>query len=317
MSKPTNQNVLVDRQSYIGGSEIPSIMGISPFKTRWQLLQEKAGIIEPEVVDNKFVDYGSEMEKYIRDYVNFLDEYREDNFVEDTLVVEGPIIASRCNVDGRNSDTILEVKTTSQIHDNLDDYKVYLVQLLYYMYNYGYSKGKLAVYERPEDFNTDFDPEQLMLYNVNIEEYSDLVEDIKNAVNEFRVDLAKLKENKELAEQDFIPVEIVHYANEIQIIEDRLKVFKQLEKEQEELKTKLYESMLEAGIKTWTTPNNTKITVVEEIPSTTIIEEKFDEETFKKENEEQYNKYLKQVEKKKSGKKGYVRISLGKEKENE
>lgn len=313
----TNPNVLVDRQSYIGGSEIPSIMGISPFKTRWQLLQEKAGIIEPEVVDNKFVDYGSEMEKYIRDYVNFLDEYREDNFVEDTLVVEGPIIASRCNVDGRNSDTILEVKTTSQIHDNLDDYKVYLVQLLYYMYNYGYSKGKLAVYERPEDFNTDFDPEQLMLYNVNIEEYSDLVEDIKNAVNEFRVDLAKLKENKELAEQDFIPVEIVHYANEIQIIEDRLKVFKQLEKEQEELKTKLYESMLEAGIKTWTTPNNTKITVVEEIPSTTIIEEKFDEETFKKENEEQYNKYLKQVEKKKSGKKGYVRISLGKEKENE
>ena len=313
----TNPNVLIDRQSYIGGSEIPSIMGISPFKTRWQLLQEKAGIIEPEVVDNKFVDYGSEMEKYIRDYVNFLDEYREDNFVEDTLVVEGPIISSRCNVDGRNSDTILEVKTTSQIHDNLDDYKVYLVQLLYYMYNYGYSKGKLAVYERPADFNTDFDPEQLMLYNVNIEEYSDLVEDIKNAVNEFRVDLAKLKENKELAEQDFIPVEIVHYANEIQIIEDRLKAFKQLEKEQEELKVKLYESMLEAGIKTWTTPNNTKITVVEEIPSTTIIEEKFDEETFKKENEEQYNKYLKQVEKKKSGKKGYVRISLGKEKENE
>lgn len=317
MSKPTNENVLIDRIKYIGGSEIPSIMGISPFKTRWQLLQEKAGIIEPEVVDNAYVDYGSEMEKYIRDYVNFLDEYREDNFFEDTLVVEGPIIASRCNVDGRNSDTILEVKTTSQIHDNLDDYKVYLVQLLYYMYNYGYSKGKLAVYERPEDFNTDFDPEQLMLYNVNIEEYSDLVEDIKNAVNEFRVDLAKLKENKKLAEQDFIPVEIVHYANEIQIIEDRLKVFKQLEKEQEELKTKLYESMLEAGIKTWTTPNNTKITVVEEIPSTTIIEEKFDEETFKKENEEQYNKYLKQVEKKKSGKKGYVRISLGKEKENE
>lgn len=313
MSKPTNENVLVDRINYIGGSEIGSIMGISPFKTRWQLLQEKAGIIEPEVVDNAYVDYGSEMEKYIRDYVNFLDEYRKDNFVEDTLVVEGPVIASRCNVDGRNSDTILEVKTTSHIYENVDDYKLYLVQLLYYMYNFNYTKGILAVYQRPEDFNTDFDPEQLMLYNVNIDNYSDLVEEIKNAVSQFRVDLAKLKENKKLAEQDFIPVEIVHYANEIQIIEDKLKTYKKLEKEQEELKTKLYESMLEAGIKTWTTPNNTKITVVEEIPSTTIIEEKFDEDTFKQENEELYNKYIKEFEKKKSGKKGYVRITLGKE----
>ena len=314
MKKPSNENVLIDRINYIGGSEIPSIMGISPFKTRWQLLQEKAGIIEPEVVDNAYVDYGSEMEQYIRNYVNFMDKYDKDTFEEDTLVVEGPIIASRCNVDGRNSDTILEVKTTSHIYDNIDDYKVYLVQLLYYMYNFKYKKGLLAVYRRPEDFSTDFDPEQLMLYNVNINDYSELVEEIKNAVNEFRVDLAKLKDNKELAEQDFIPVEIVHYANEIQNIEDRLKVFKQLEKEQEELKTKLYESMLEAGIKTWTTPNNIKITLVEEIPSTTIIEEKFDEETFKKENEEEYNKYIKQVEKKKSGKKGFVRISIKEEK---
>ena len=66
MSKPTNANVLVDRIHRLGGSEIPSVMGISPFKTRWQLLQEKAGIIEPEVVDNKFVDYGMEMEKYMQ-----------------------------------------------------------------------------------------------------------------------------------------------------------------------------------------------------------------------------------------------------------
>lgn len=314
MGKPSNKNVLVDRINYIGGSEIPSVMGISPFKTRWQLLQEKAGIIEPEVVDNAYVDYGSEMEQYIRNYVNFMDKYDKDTFEEDTLVVEGPVIASRCNVDGRNSDTILEVKTTSHIYDNLDDYKLYLVQLLYYMYNYNYEKGLLAVYRRPEDFSTDFDPEQLMLYNVNIGDYKELIDNIKEAVSQFRIDLLKLKENKDLQESDFVPAEIVNYANEIQVIEDKLKTYKQLEKEQEELKTKLYESMLEAGIKTWTTPNNIKITLVEEIPSTTIIEKKFDEETFKKENEEEYNKYIKQVEKKKSGKKGYVRISIKEEK---
>lgn len=315
MSKPTNENVLVDRINYLGGSEIPSVMGISPFKTRWQLLKEKAGIEEAEVVDNAYVDYGSEMEKYIRNYVNFLDEYENDNFVEDTLVVEGPIISSRCNVDGRNSDTILEIKTTSHIYEDVDDYKLYLVQLLYYMYNYNYKKGLLAVYERPEDFNTDFDPEQLMLYNINIDNYSELIEKIKNEVNEFRVDLAKLKENKKLAEQDFIPVEIVHYANEIQIIEDRLKIYKQLEKEQEELKEKLYEAMFNSGIKTWSTPNNTKITLVEETPASVVKEEKFDEETFKIENEEVYKQYLKIIEKKKNGKKGYIRITLGKEEE--
>lgn len=313
MSKPTNENVLVDRIHRLGGSEISSVMGISPFKTRWQLLQEKAGIIEPEVVDNPYVDYGMEMEKYIRNYINFLDEYSEDMFSEDSLVIPDNIIDTSCNVDGRNSDTILEIKTTSHIYDNVDDYKIYLVQLLYYMYNYNYKKGLLVIYKRPEDFNTDFDPEQLSLYNIDIHSYQNLVKEIKEAVSQFRVDLAKLKENKKLAEQDFIPVEIVHYANEIQIIEDRLKAFKKLEKEQEELKTKLYESMLEKGIKTWTTPNNIKITLVEEVPASVVEEEKFDEETFKKENEEEYKKYIKKIQKKKNGRKGYCLITIGKE----
>ena len=50
--------------------------------------------------------------------------------------------------------------------------------------------------------------------------------------------------------------------------------------------------MLEAGIKSWTTPNNTKITLVEEIPTTVVEEEKFDEDTFKKEHEDMYKEYL-------------------------
>lgn len=313
MATPTNKNVLVDRVHRLGGSDIPVVMGISPFKTRWQLLQEKAGIVEPEVVDNAYVDYGMEMEKYIRDYVNFLDENREDMFAEDSLVIPDKVIDTSCNVDGRNSDTILEVKTTSHIYENIDDYKLYLVQLLYYMYNFKYKKGMLAVYERPQDFNTDFDPEQLMLYNVNIRDYTPLVNEIKEAVKQFRIDLAKLKENPELQESDFIPAEIVNYANEIQAVENKLKLFRDLEKYQEDLRTKLYESMLEAGVKSWTTPNNIKITLVEEIPASVIQEEKFDEETFKNENEELYNKYLTTVEKKKNGKKGFVRISMGKE----
>ena len=40
------QNVRVDREKYIGGSDIPIIMGISQFKTRFDLLLEKAGLKE-------------------------------------------------------------------------------------------------------------------------------------------------------------------------------------------------------------------------------------------------------------------------------
>lgn len=317
MATPTNKNVLVDRIHRLGGSEISSIMGINPFKTRWQLLQEKAGIKELDVVDNAYVDYGMEMEKYIRNYINFLDEYKDDQFSEDSLVIPDNVIDTSCNVDGRNSDTILEIKTTSQIHEDILGYKYYIVQLLYYMYNYNYEKGVLAVFERPKDFNTDFDPEQLKMYNINIKDYQWLVDEIKEAVSQFRVDLLKLKENPNLQESDFVPVEIQNYAYEIQDIEDRLKIYKKLEKEQEELKTKLYEGMLNAGIKTWTTPNNIKITLVEEIPSKVILEDKFDEETFKKENKEEYEKYLKKVEKKKSGRRGYCLISIGKENKDE
>lgn len=317
MSKPSNKNVLIDREHNLGGSDIPILMGISPFKTRWQLLQEKAGIIEPEVVDNAYVDYGSEMEKYIRDYVNFLDEYKENQFVEDTLVKEEKIINTRCNVDGKNSDTILEVKTTSQVHEKLEDYKLYLVQVLYYAYNYGYDKFILAVYRRPSDFNTDFDPDQLLLYNGNVGDYSELVKEIKREVKKFKEDLAKLKENPDLQESDFVPAELVNYANQIQIIEDKLAQYKQLEKEQEELKTKLYEGMYKAGIKTWVTPNNSKITLVEEIPATKETVEEFNEKLFREMNPALYKEYVQTVEKIKKGKKGYIRISLGKENKDE
>ena len=38
------QDVTKDRDKYVGGSDVPIIMGLSPFKTRFELAQEKAGI---------------------------------------------------------------------------------------------------------------------------------------------------------------------------------------------------------------------------------------------------------------------------------
>ena len=47
-------DVTIDRDKYIGGSDVPVIMGISSFNTRWGLLQEKAGLKVNTFTVNKY-----------------------------------------------------------------------------------------------------------------------------------------------------------------------------------------------------------------------------------------------------------------------
>ena len=56
------QAVTVDREKYIGGSDIPIIMGISPFKSRFDLLLEKAGLKENDFTGNEYTEYGNKLE---------------------------------------------------------------------------------------------------------------------------------------------------------------------------------------------------------------------------------------------------------------
>lgn len=186
-----------DRNLYIGGSDIPIIMGISPFKSYYQLLKEKVGIEEPIKVENDYVEYGNIMEGKIRDYTN---EELSTNYVEDKLI-NGDI---RCHVDGFNGDSILEIKTTSRIHKKIKTYKYYLVQLLFYMINYNVDNGILAVYERPKNFDTEFDCNRLNTYFIHKEDYKDWIEEINQAVDKFRIDKKRLEENVLLSEEDFI-----------------------------------------------------------------------------------------------------------------
>ena len=192
------KTVEVDRNLYLGGSDIPIIMGISPFKTYYQLLKEKVGIEEPEKVENEYIDYGNMMEGKIRDYIN---ETYSTNFVED-MKIDGDI---RCHVDGidKSIEEIIEIKTTSKTHKRLRTYKYYLVQLLFYLMNYDYKKGKLVVYERPKDFNDELNPELLNIYDVDRDEFKDFEEEIVTAIDKFKVDKKRLEENCLLGEEDF------------------------------------------------------------------------------------------------------------------
>ena len=305
---PTNKNVLINREKYIGSSEISTIMGINKFKTRFNLLLEKAGLKEPEIVDNEYVNFGSEIEKHIRDYIN--KDYQDDLFVENTITKEQDIISLRTNYDGLNSDTALEIKSTSIIHENASEYVYYLVQLLYGMMLANVEKGILAVYKRNEDFKVEFEPNRLQIFTITLKQYKTLCEEINEAVEQFRIDLEKIKKNPFLTEQDLIDTSIVSVANIVVELEKKLQHYDELKKEYEEYKEKLKEQMEKNNLTGWEMPNGTLITLVAETPSKIVKE--FNEDKFKEENELLYNKYLEDKEKK--GRKGYVRITIKGEK---
>lgn len=319
------QAVTIDRHKFIGGSDTPILMGISPFKTRFELLLEKAQLKDNDFEGNEYTEYGNILEPKIRDFINQTekDKYIEDKIIQDDL---------RYHSDGFNGKSVLEIKTTSQIKENVEDYKVYLVQLLFGMQIHGVKKGKLAVYERPKDFNEEFDEERLTIYDIDIKDYKDLLEKINFEIERFRTDLIKVKENPFITEEDLQPKEVIELSNQIIEIENQLQTFKDLETKQKKLKDKLKKAMEEFGIKKWTTPNDTKITLVAdgedkeiEVFNESLLKEQdeklyekyteeqvikvFNEEKFVEENEELSKKYTETKIKK--GRTGYVRISIG------
>lgn len=298
-------SVKKDRDKYIGGSDIPIIMGISPFKKRWQLLQEKA-FPSGDGIGNEFtskqIEYGNEMEEKIRGYIN--EKYNAD--FKPALKIEGDL---RGNCDGLFEDTILEIKTTSIIHKYVDQYKSYLVQLLFYMMLFKREKGMLAVYERPEDYSTRFKHKRLNVYVISIKDYEDLCYEINRQIDFFRKDLAKLKGNPFLTDEDLQPAEIVEMAGKALVLENQLRAFKNLEEEYKALKNNLKTIMQERGIKSFTANSGMKLTLVPDEKDT--VEMKFDEKAFQEDNPTLYEHYLKPKQKK--GRTGYVRLTLPEE----
>ena len=309
------ETVKQDRDKYIGGSDIPVIMNLSPFKSRFDLLLEKAGYKEDTFDGNVYTEYGNKLEPKIRDYINSLRTITlSDPFVEGKHIREaedGEIIGVRIHTDGENDKAILEIKTTSQIYDLLDDYKLYLVQLLFYMVNTGKSRGFLAVYNRPEDLSEELDPERLQLFIVDLEDYKELCEEIGAACEKFIEDLQKVKDNPFITEEELLPTEITDITARIIAFESQLDYLKSIEKKIKEDKTRLKDAMQACGVKSWTTPNGYKITLVPD--GEDEVKKKFNESKLKETDPDTYNKYLENTIVK--GRSGYVKITAPKSKE--
>lgn len=295
------------RDKWVGGSDIPIIMGISEFKDRFTLLQEKAKLKPMEVVSNKYIDYGNALEPKIRAYIN---RGRKDKFKEGKHTVERDVIGFRCHTDGENEDTILEIKTTGGNYDK----KVYLVQLLFYMMVTEKPNGMLAIYTRPEDMNEDFDKNRLTVECISIDNYTELCDEIMRAVDLFTEHLARIKDNPFLSEEDLMPKELVEISQKAIALDMALADLKKQEKAVKAFKQELYDNMMAYGIKSWKTNGGFTVTRVDATEAETYTEEEFDEKAFKAEHPRVYNKYVRAVEKKKSGRAGYALITAPREK---
>ena len=305
------ESVKQDRDKYIGGSDIPIIMEISSFKSRYDLLLEKAGLKDNDFSGNVYTEYGNTMEPKIREYVNrsFKVPFRFKEGKHVREAEDGEPIGIRCHTDGENQEYILEIKTTSQIYDNVDEYKSYLVQLLFYMMETERKSGLLVVYERPEDLSEELDPERVHRYTIEIENYKGLTEDIKRAVERFKEDLGKLLENPFLSEEDLLPSEIPDITARIIAFEERISQMKDLEKQIKSEKARLKEAMEAVGVKTFKTPSGYKITLVADGEDKVITEEILNEERLKSEAPEIYLKFTETKKTVKKGKAGYVLIT--------
>lgn len=293
-----------DRHKFIGGSDIPVIMGLSSFKTRWQLLLEKAQLAESNFSGNRFTNYGNILEPQIREYINLT---KSANF-QPTRVIDGDL---RLHTDGFSGECVLEIKTTSDIHSVVTAYYHYLVQLIKYMEKHKVTKGILAVYNRPENFDPVFDPERLQVFEIAMEDYTALLAKVNRELDRFRADLETLKENPLLSEQDFMPKgSLITLSQQVVALENQLAAMKEIEQKCKEAKQALLNEMLKHSVKSWVTPNGTKITRVDGTPGSTKTVSEFDTEAFKADNYALYQKYLREVEKKTNGKSGYVKITL-------
>lgn len=314
-----NPNVTIDRQKYVGGSDLPSILGLNAkYGTSvFEFAKQKAGIIPNLFKGNQFTKYGQVMEPVIRDYINA--KYQV-NYLEDTIIDSDR--GYRGNTDGidRNVDIpILEIKTFGEELDI--DY--YIPQCQFYMETFNQDACLLVGYKRPADFytgvdyelenddshfNLEFDENNIVTHTI----YRDpkLWAKIEERIIAFKKAVEKLRKNHDMTEAEFNKIfygtDLIKMSNKMAKLETKLLKYKEIEKEHKKVKEDLYNLFEDKGILSFDT-GTMKITKVAPTSYETVS---IDTAKLKEENEKIYNKYKVT---KTTNKKGYILITTKKE----
>lgn len=315
-----NPNVTVDRHKYVGGSDLPTILGLNAkYGTNiYDFAREKAGIIPNTFKGNQFTKYGQKMEPVIRDYINSV---YGANYLEDTIIDSDR--GYRGNTDGIDRDAeypILEIKTFGEELDV--DY--YEAQCQFYMETFNQPACLLVGYKRPADFYTgvDYDLENDDSYfNLEFDENNIVTHVIKRdpfiwarieeRIVAFKKAVEMLKENNDMSQREFNDIfygsDLVIMSDRVAVLETQLNNFKELETEYKKVKEELYKIFEDKGLISFETAN-IKITKVAPTSYDTVS---IDTKKLKEENEEIYNKYKVT---KTTNRKGYILITNKEEK---
>lgn len=143
-----SQEWLDFRSFKIGASDIPVIVGVSPYKTPLQLYREKVEFFDLKT--NPSMEFGKRNEENIR---NSLNEMLKTNFIPSVYQLE-EFPWAICSLDGEYEDTFLEIKCA-----NADDHKLaidgkvpahYMPQLQWQFFVSGLSKGIYCSYHNKD-----------------------------------------------------------------------------------------------------------------------------------------------------------------------
>jgi putative phage-type endonuclease len=241
---------LEERRKGIGGSDVAAIMGISPWKTAYQIYLEKRKEVE-DWSGNEATDWGTRLEPAIRQW--YSDTTGRAVRVPDKILYHKEYPFMLASLDGFTDDNrIVEIKTargndgwgepgTNQIPD------VYMLQVQHYMFVTGYPVTDIPVsiggappvlYEVPEDKEL-----QKMILEAGVEfwrrvmmgdppepvTFSDIVQ---------RYGKSKAQGAIIASEEDLFLVDCLRY------VRAQLKA---LEAEEEEIKGKLIKTMGDSG----------------------------------------------------------------------
>lgn len=254
----SNTDVTLNRNQFIGGSEISKIMGLSRWGTPLSVWAQKTGKIPtPDLSDNEAVKMGNRLEQFVADL-----------FTEETGKAvrrapkayqhpEYPYMVAHIDRIVTGTDELLECKTCSQYKDKewIDEEipQEYILQVIWYLGITGRKIGHIAVLIGGQHYKSksiEFDKE---LFDIMVETAKDFWEnhvltDIPPKVsanddntlsemfadaNDFIIELFPTDEKSEIATTDFETN--VAYVQELKAqkksIEDEIKERENLVKE--------------------------------------------------------------------------------------
>lgn len=276
---------LMERKKGIGGSDVAAVLGVSKWKTPYQLYLEKTSD-EISDFDNPAMFWGRTLEPIIRQ--RYSDVTGRSVIVPALNIIHPKYDFIRANVDGIADDRILEIKTSrsdigwgEEGSDEIPD--EYACQVQHYMMVTGFVVADVAVLIGGSDFRLYEVPADKELQEIMMERENEFWQMVINRSPPDPETLSDLilkfggSSKQAVVQADELTIQAVN----------RLKEIKAIAKEEDTLKAVIIAALGEADtlsdgpitLATWKASNGAK---------------RFDSKTFQADHPDLYNQYLKQ-----------------------